>query len=425
MRSRGARVGSLSTAGVLVLAAAVAWGTAPGASAAAAPTVTAVTGVTDGGTVRGVTVVQAKVRGATDAVTFTLSGPSTDVWTERAAPYFFRGDSSGVATGWDTRRVVDGLYTLTVRAAKGSAATTRTVTFTVGNRSSTPEPDPTGASGRPPVWVLSDMSIPGGGTDRDDIVTLAALSTYADRFAVEKVVVGATTVGINCAKALDYARTSFGARLPGITLASTCADADGFTTCTAANPWLRQPPATVDALITAIRAGGLTVLNWGPMTEIAGAVCWLEHHAPAELAKVRIVSHWTDPSPGYPSRGQAYNCAKDQSACDYLHQAARRAADRISLVELGGSGQRFVDEADDRCGADTGIPNSGLGALLNVTKDTGTPDLSDGATFLLLVTGGLDGYADDGTDDRNFTKGFQQLCAAAPAVFDHLRAHLN
>ncbi|WP_422742417.1 hypothetical protein ACN27B_29125 [Micromonospora sp. WMMD754] len=425
MSSRGAGVGLLGTAGVLVLAAAAAWGTAPSASAAAAPTITAITGATDGGTVRGVTVVQAKVRGATDAVTFTLSGPSSDVWTERSAPYFFHGDHNGAATGWDTNRIADGRYTLTVRAARGAAATTRTVIFTVDNRSGAPTPDPTDAAGRPSVWVLSDMSVPGGGTDRDDIVTLAALSAYADKFAVERVVVGATTVGINCAKALDYARTSFGAHLPGITLASTCADGDGFTTCTAANPWLRQPPATVEALVASIRAGGLTVLNWGPMSEIAGAVCWLEHHAPADLAKVRIVSHWTDPSPGYPSGGQAYNCAKDQSACDYLHQAARRAANRISLVELGGSGQRFVDEADDRCAADTSIPNSGLGALLNVTKDAGTPDMSDGATFLLLVTGGLEGYADDGTDDVNFTKGFQQLCVAAPAIFDHLRAHLN
>ncbi|MGB2571647.1 hypothetical protein ACPFP2_24815 [Micromonospora citrea] len=281
---------------------------------------------------------------------------------------------------------------------------------------------PAAAPAKPKVWVLSDLSIPGGGTDRDDIVTLAAMSTYADRFDIAKVVVGSTTVRIDCDAAVDYARDSFGAHLPNITLASTCADREGFTTCTAGNPWVDNPPATVRSLVTAIRAGKLTVLNWGPMTEIAAAVCHLEKKSPADLAKVRIISHWTDPSPGYDDK---YNCNKDVSACDYLHQAAKRATDRIRLIEIGAAGQRFVDEANDACRADTDIPRTGLGEFLNVTKDTGTPDLSDGSTFLLMLTGGLKGYEKDGTDDVNFTKGFRQLCDNAPQIFDHLRASLT
>jgi hypothetical protein len=97
----------------------------------------------------------------------------------------------------------------------------------------------------------------------------------------------------------------------------------------------------------------------------------------------------------------------------------------VKLLELGGAGQRFIDEANDRCGADTAIPNSGLGRFLNETKDSGTPDFSDAASFLMLVIGGTNGYDLDGTDTRNFTRAFQQICDKAPQIFDHLRSNLG
>ncbi|MBQ0988030.1 hypothetical protein KBZ10_26645 [Streptomyces sp. F63] len=279
------------------------------------------------------------------------------------------------------------------------------------------------AAAKPKVWVVSDLSRPGGGTDRDDIVALAAMTSYREQLRVRRVVVGSTTVGIDCDAALDYAKEAsagkFGRR---VVKASTCADPEGFTTCDDRNPWVDNPPATVRALVRAIRAGGLTVLNWGPMTETAGAVCWLEKNAPADLSEVTVVSHWTDTSPGY---DHSYNCNKDASACAYLHRAAARPDHRIRLVELGAAGQKFVDRANDECGADTSVPDTGLGRYLNTTKDTGTPDLSDGATFLVPLLGGLGGYETDGTDNRNFTRAYRSLCDAAPGIFDHLRAHLT
>ncbi|MEU9735952.1 hypothetical protein [Streptomyces sp. NPDC048002] len=271
---------------------------------------------------------------------------------------------------------------------------------------------PTDAAGkRPRIWVLSDLSIPGGGTDRDDIVALAALSAYAPGFDIAGVSVGSTTVRIDCDAAYTYAREAFGSRIRPLVESSTCRK--GYDELEGTKP------GTVGDLVEAIRAGGLTVLNWGPMTETALAVRWLENNAPAELGKVRIVTHWTVSSPGYSGK---YNCNKDTAACSYLH---RMAADgRIRLIEVGAAGQSFVDRAKRSCDVDNAVPDDGLGEYLRVKRTSdGTPDFSDASTFLLMKTGGLAGYATDGTGGANFTQAYHQLCAHGAAIFDHLRAN--
>lgn len=275
----------------------------------------------------------------------------------------------------------------------------------------TPEPtDP--ANGKPRVWVLSDLSIPGGGTDRDDIVTMAALGAYAPGFDIARVSVGSTTVPIDCDAAFTYARDAFGSRIPGIVRSSTCGkDYERLK---------GTKPGSVGDLVDAMRAGGLTVLNWGPMTETALAVRWLEIHAPADLPKVRVITHWTVSSPGYSDK---YNCNKDLAACSYLHDMA--ADGKIELVEVGAAGQKFVDRAKRSCGADNTVPDTGLGTYLRVKRTSdGTPDLSDASTFLLMKAGGLKGYATDGTAGVNFDKAFEQLCDNGAGIFDRLRDNL-
>ncbi|MFR9798713.1 hypothetical protein ACL02U_22875 [Streptomyces sp. MS06] len=275
----------------------------------------------------------------------------------------------------------------------------------------TPPPTPTAGS-RPKVWVLSDLSVPGGGTDKDDIVSMAALGTYADDFDIAEVSVGSTTVHIDCGAAYRYAHDAFASRIPALTKSSTCGKDY--------NSLKGTRPGTVGELVDAIRAGGLTVLNWAPMTETALAVRWIETHAPADLSKVRVVTHWTVSSPGYSGK---YNCSKDRAACSYLHDMA--AAGRIDLVEVGAAGQKFVDQAKGQCHVDNSIPDTGLGKYLRVKrKSDGTPDFSDGATFLLMETGGLAGYTTDGSAGTNFGKAYQQLCRDGAAVFDHFRANL-
>ncbi|MFF8478901.1 hypothetical protein [Streptomyces sp. NPDC015414] len=359
----------------------------------------------------------------------------------------------GPGTQWAPRRLTEGAHDLAgtpadrdvsgVRVAAGyrallfdsTAATRPALTLTadrdlcgtplndrirriVVQRADTPTPPPSTpvttppAAGKPKVWVLSDLSVPGGGTDKDDIVSLAALSTYASDFDIAKVSVGSTTVRINCDAAYTYAHDAFAPHIPALVKSSTCGkDYNSLKGTT---------PGTVGDLVDAIRAGGLTVLNWAPMTETALAVRWIETHAPADLAKVRIVTHWTVGSPGYSS---SYNCNKDSSACSYLHTMA--ADGKIQLTEIGAAGQKFVDQAKRSCHVDNTLPNTGLGKYLRVKRmSDGTPDFSDGSTFLLMETGGLAGYTTDGSAGSNFPKAYDQLCRGGVALFDHFRANL-
>ncbi|WP_431880319.1 hypothetical protein [Micromonospora marina] len=380
----------------------------PQASADETLTVTGLTGVPVGGVVSGKVTIEAKVTGRPDKVVFNLDGPTDVTWTERVAPYFFGGDPpNGSPNGWDSRTVSEGMYTLTAVASKGSRTAKRSVTFTVDHD----------RKSKPKLWVTSDMSEPGGETDADDISAFAALSVYASKFSLAKVVVGGEQRITDCAGAKAHARKAYGAYLKHLELSSICGLKGGFTTCTASHPWVKKPPATVKALIETVRAGGLTVLNWGPMTESAGAACWLEHNAPQDLAKLSIISHWTVASPGFPADP---NCDFDRSACEYVHKLA--AKNKIKLIELGAAGQKFINTARGACDANVTIPKKGLGVHLNAKHAGITPDFSDAITFLVLLHGGIADYDTNGKGDANFNKAYDRVCAKAPAIFDDLRA---
>ncbi|SCG37414.1 hypothetical protein [Micromonospora coxensis] len=397
------------------------WILGPQASADETLQVTGLTGVPAGGVVSGRVAIEAKVDGRPDSVVFHLDGAADLTRTERVAPYFFGGDNDGSPFGWDSRTVSEGTYTLTAVASRGSTTASRSVTFTVdqdGRRPPAPPttPAPTDPS-KPKLWVTSDMSEPGGETDADDISALAALSVYASKFSLASVVVGGEQRITDCAGAMTHARNAYGAYLKNLALSSTCGLQGGFTTCTASNPWVKNPPATVKALIEAVRAGGLTVLNWGPMTESAGAACWLEHNAPQDLAKLSIVSHWTVTSPGFPIDP---NCGPDRSACEYVHELAGK--NKIKLIELGAAGQKFINTARGACDANVTIPKKGLGVHLNAKYAGITPDFSDSITFLVFLHGGIADYDTSGKGDANFDKAYDRVCAQAPAIFDDLRA---
>ncbi|MET9390243.1 hypothetical protein ABZY20_07480 [Streptomyces sp. NPDC006624] len=95
-------------------------------------------------------------------------------------------------------------------------------------------------------------------------MALAALGTYASGFDIARVSVGSTTVRIDCDAAHTYARDAFGSRIRPVVRSSTCGKDYSALKGT--------KPGTVGDLVEAIRAGGPTVLNWGPTTETALAV---------------------------------------------------------------------------------------------------------------------------------------------------------
>jgi hypothetical protein len=83
------------------------------------PTITQIKGVQEAGSLSGKANIEAIVSGQNIAtVLFKLEGAGQPAvtHTEKAAPYFFLGDSNGIPNGWDTTKSPDGDYMLTVTA---------------------------------------------------------------------------------------------------------------------------------------------------------------------------------------------------------------------------------------------------------------------------------------------------------------------
>jgi hypothetical protein len=102
---------------------------------ATGPTVTGFAGVIEGQAVFGTVTIEALVDGVNvSKAVFELSGPNAATWTEKNAPYYFMGDTGGVAVGWDTTSYPDGTYTLTATATDGEGLTgSAQIRFTVAN----------------------------------------------------------------------------------------------------------------------------------------------------------------------------------------------------------------------------------------------------------------------------------------------------
>ncbi|MEM7624111.1 MAG: hypothetical protein AAF333_00635 [Planctomycetota bacterium] len=76
-------------------------------------------------------------------VDFRVDGPVSVKHSESVAPYYFKGDRSGVPIGWDTTKVPNGQYVLTADVLVGSKVVdTATVSFTVANSAASPAPTP-------------------------------------------------------------------------------------------------------------------------------------------------------------------------------------------------------------------------------------------------------------------------------------------
>lgn len=99
------------------------------------PQVTEFKGVSADGSVSGVAEMEAIVTGSDIVkVTFALTGPQNDTWTERETPYYFKGNNGDKLLGWNTQKVPNGEYTLTATAFDSAGeSSAKSVTFTVQN----------------------------------------------------------------------------------------------------------------------------------------------------------------------------------------------------------------------------------------------------------------------------------------------------
>ncbi|GAB4425084.1 MAG: hypothetical protein OHK0015_04770 [Chloroflexi bacterium OHK40] len=96
-------------------------------------------GISDGATVSGTLIIEAKTSGQVAKVVFRLSGPTSRSFTDNAAPYYFNGDSNGTPNGWDSTRFPNGRYTLRVTMTDSSGnRQSRQVSFVVDNSKPAP-----------------------------------------------------------------------------------------------------------------------------------------------------------------------------------------------------------------------------------------------------------------------------------------------
>jgi hypothetical protein len=181
---------------------------------------------------------------------------------------------------------------------------------------------PAPPAAKPRVWVSTDLTNPEQRwpTDKDDIVTMSGLLLLGNWFDIQGLAVGAHPRGDACGDAANWANThlkvAYSEEVGNLNKALGGypesvdfwqASACGRKFDPAAPVDLQKFPS-VKALIDAVQAGPLYVLNWSPMTETATAVKHLvDTQKQAALDNIRVVSHWTAPS-------SAYNCQADAAA---------------------------------------------------------------------------------------------------------------
>jgi len=134
--------------------------------AAASPSVTGFTGVQASQSLAGRVNIQAQVTGQSiTQVVFKLSGPKSNIQTEKTAPYTFFGDVNGVPNGWDTSSYPNGSYTLkaTVSDTAGLSSS-KSILFKIANASApqptaTSVPQPTATSVPPTATPVASSNV--------------------------------------------------------------------------------------------------------------------------------------------------------------------------------------------------------------------------------------------------------------------------
>lgn len=275
--------------------------------------------------------------------------------------------------------------------------------------------DQTRGTGRPKVWIFTDMSDSsikrGDGepvNDPDDISAMAGYLLMYNEFETLGIVVASTHRSElkNSPDQAAWARSFFGsaytADLPGLnnSMGGYPGSVD-FIESSIKKTSHRFNDSnsysdlsnfqSVKALLSAVQSQGdvVNVLCWGSLTEPAIFVkhC-ISTGKGGVLQKVRFIAHWTNSTlhQGTPSNpGKVANCNEDSSACSYLKARAKNS--EIKYYELGAIGQHGIVS-----GAYTGtdyfnqFKTSKLGKIFAEGKYVYSKvDHSDSATYWTLL----------------------------------------
>jgi hypothetical protein len=227
------------------------------------------------------------------------------------------------------------------------------------------------ASGKPKVWIISDVSdknIKGSDgrpvNDPDDISAMAGYMLVSNHFDTLGIVVASTHRGEHRTSpdqavwARRYFGDAFAAERSALNrgiggypmsfnFIQSSIKENGHRFNESSSYASLSGFSSVQALIDAVKRQDDTVnvLSWGSLTEQAIFVkhCMSTPGDQDLLRKVRFIAHWTNSplhqgTPQNPER--VANCQEDSGACSYLKRMARER--RIQYHELGAIGQHGI-----------------------------------------------------------------------------------
>jgi hypothetical protein len=138
---------------------------------AADPVIRQVLGIDHDAAINGKVNITARIKGKTDQVVFSLSGPVSRTSVRTESPYFFLSNTDGNPRYWNTANSPEGTYTIRVKAIKdGRVADSVTVNFTVDH--SAIEQDSLSRKKRARTSIRTEAN-----TEDDDAITEPAPST--------------------------------------------------------------------------------------------------------------------------------------------------------------------------------------------------------------------------------------------------------
>ncbi len=151
--------------------------------------VTAITGISNGGTFSGQLDIRAMADSGTDSVKFFLNGAPFRI--ENTAPYSFNGDSGGNVRLWDTTTKSNGTYSIKAVGydaadAAGQTGTSVTITFEINNSPASEDEDPDdGGSSGLGVHTLTGVSSGDVVSGQIDVRALVGEGTMSVRFRLD------------------------------------------------------------------------------------------------------------------------------------------------------------------------------------------------------------------------------------------------
>ncbi len=282
---------------------------------------------------------------------------------------------------------------------------------------------------KPKIWVITDIRRITASGDPDDIVTMSQLLLMANHFNIAGITAGADIRGMNdCGDAADWTRKEmyqnsykaelanlnkyYGGYQENIPIYQSGWCSGTFKAGTKIDIELKKYES-MKALIEEAKKGPIWISAWGEQTEFAYIAEWLLDRKMDDVLKnMKYIPHWTTPK-------SESNCARDAVGCNYVFDLTLKHK-KLDYYNIGPIGEDGL--VKNSCNDNTKFPMtdalaSKTGNWLKTKIVSGTPDFSDGASYLILLgfAGGIESFKSDASYDASKNNA---MCKDRKPIFD-------